>query len=308
MDAVVLGVWGVHLSNPSGGQHLGRGRLPPSSPPPSRSKTVSSETAAGDDSAPDGKEGTRKQPGGGEGGARRARGGGRGLVGMRVPESPVPTGQRPPGRRPRRCGALDSTARGDPRDGGSGGPGRGGRAGAVRGAETAQRSPAETPRSAGGAVAPAQGGSPGQDGAQPQPSQHHSLPAPGGSGVPAVQPDPSQHSRAAGGRGAQQPRAPCSESAAPGPCRAVRGGCSPATGSDTRVPESPRHGPHGPSWRRAGAPARAGCTYRQRAAKGRHGRGGSHAQGRCPGLPIPAAAPGTGFAPAMSKHRSAPVP
>lgn len=56
MDVVLLGVWGVYLSNPFGGQHLGRGRLPPSSPPPFRSKTVSSETAAGDDSAPDGKE------------------------------------------------------------------------------------------------------------------------------------------------------------------------------------------------------------------------------------------------------------
>lgn len=33
MDGVVLGVWGVHLSNPFGGQHLGRGQLPPSSPP-----------------------------------------------------------------------------------------------------------------------------------------------------------------------------------------------------------------------------------------------------------------------------------
>lgn len=157
MDVVVLGVWGVYLSNPFGGQHLGRGRLPPSSPPPFRSKTVSSETAAGDDSAPDGKEGTRKQPGGGEGGARQAHRGGRGLVGMRVLENPAPTGQRPRGRRPSRWGAQDPTVRGDPRDGSSGGPGRGGRAGAVRGAETAQRSPAETPRSAGRGGGPSSG-------------------------------------------------------------------------------------------------------------------------------------------------------
>lgn len=33
MDVAVLGVWGVHRSNPSGRQHLGRGGFPLSLPP-----------------------------------------------------------------------------------------------------------------------------------------------------------------------------------------------------------------------------------------------------------------------------------
>lgn len=91
----------------------------PLPPPASRSKTVSSETAASDDSAPDGEEGTRKQPGGGEGGARRARAG---ASGEGVPKTPVPAGcpaPPPQGGSGRRRGARGGA-------GGTGGaPGRG---------------------------------------------------------------------------------------------------------------------------------------------------------------------------------------
>lgn len=176
---------------------------------------------------------------------------GKGASGDEGPRNPGTLGPASPGAEAPPVRGTGPTAGGDPRDGGSG-AGPGGRAGAVRGAEAAQRSPAETPRSAGW------GGGPGS-GRLPRPGRGSTaaVPAPfpacsRGRRALAVQPDPSRHSRATGGRGAQQPPAPGSESAEPGPCRAVPVGCS-----DTRVPESSKHGPHGPTWRRAGAPARA---------------------------------------------------
>lgn len=225
---------------------------------------------------------------------------GKGASGDEGPRNPGSLGPASPGAEAQPVRGTGPTAGGDPRDGSSG-AGPGGRAGAVRGAEAAQRSPAETPRSAGWGGGPSSGRlpRPGRGSAAAVPALFPACSR--GQRALAVQPDPSRHSQAAGGRGAQQPPAPGSESAEPGPCRA--GGLQRHSGplelqartTRTDLEKSECTGP-------------GGRTYRRRAAKGRHGLGASHAQGRWPGLSIPAAAPGTGFAPGMSNHRSAPVP
>lgn len=167
---------------------------------------------------------------------------------MRVLETLAASGRRPPGRRPRRCRAQDPLP-GETPGTAAAGPGRA--AAPALSAVLKRRSVLPPRRRAppGGAVAPAPGGSPGPDGARPQPCRHHSLLAPGGSG-------PSRSSRIHPGtprpledEGRSSLRRPVVSQRSRG--RAVPVGCS-----DTQVPESSKHGPHGPTWRRAGAPAR----------------------------------------------------
>lgn len=207
--------------------------------------------------------------------------------------------------------------RGDPR---GAGPGRRGRAGAVRGAEAAQPPPAGTPRSAGRGGGTRPGRHP-----QAEPGLGGSRSDPG----PRLLPETAGPPRCGrtrpgapgptGGRGTQQPRASGSESAVAGavPCGGGLQLCYRQRNLGLREPRAGAARAELEDNKCTGPPSRPGPgrAYRRRAAKGRQGPGGTRRLGplpraplpsSSPGLPIPAAAPGTGFAPGRVPERTPP--